>query len=193
MTAAIFSIASISPAATEDECPTHSTSVRLERADPLLLPRSVAPPCGSRRRHHPPVIPTGADRYFFLSHSLLRMSRAAQRRNLSLIAQDASRTVRQPLALVPGSALRRLVAFTRVHHVFLLLSFLIHNVKRPAVRRHQLHFHFVKASILRAVSRRVGNTVLMPQHRSHLLEYSRNFAIEMREPRKSPGLISKRF
>ncbi|MDQ1408260.1 MAG: hypothetical protein QOG55_3889 [Acidobacteriaceae bacterium] len=60
--AANSSIASISPAATKDEYPTHSTSVRLERADLLLLLRSVAPRCGSRRHHHPPVSPTGACR-----------------------------------------------------------------------------------------------------------------------------------
>jgi hypothetical protein len=60
--AANSSIASISPAATKDEYPPHSTSVRLERADLLLLLRSVAPRCGSRRHHHPPVSPTGACR-----------------------------------------------------------------------------------------------------------------------------------
>jgi len=97
------------------------------------------------------------------------------------------------LELVPDSTLRRLVPFTRVHHVFLFLSFLVHNVKRAAVGRHQLYFHFVKAAVLRAVSRSLGKAVLVTKHGRHLLEDARNFAIELRKPGKSSGLGSKSF
>src|ERR1700719_1473336 len=95
--------------------------------------------------------------------------------------------------LVSDSALWRLIAFTRVHHVLLFLSFLVHNIQRTPVRRHPLYFHLVKAAVLRAVSRSIGKAVLVAQHGRHLLEDAGNFAIELRKPGKSSRLSGKSF
>src|SRR5258708_1063584 len=95
--------------------------------------------------------------------------------------------------LISPPALHRLIALSRIHHNLLLLSLLICNHQRPAVRRHQFHLNLPELPILVLIRRSIRDAVLVPQKRRHFPHDPGKFPVKLREPRKSPGHLRKRF
>src|ERR1700676_3952360 len=109
----------------------------------------------------------------------------------SLIGSTFRAAIR--VALVADSALDCGIAFARVDHHFLLLALLVFHVQRVAVRRYQFDFYFVKFAVAGAGGRGVRQAVLVAQKRGDGLENSRNFAVELREPKIATGHASERL
>src|SRR6266481_6394304 len=103
------------------------------------------------------------------------------------------REAKTTTASISHAALDRRISFARVHHHFLLLTLLVLDLQRAAVRRYQLHFDLVKLSVVCSCRWRVRQAVLVAQERRNRLENPRNFAVKLREPRVPAGHLRKRF